>query len=172
MASSKYATHKSMVKVLSFLFGAKEVVNKKDLLDELNLKNPYQLMYYLRKNEYIDIKESNGISEIYISEKGKEKVLKYKVDDLSINRPKRWDRKWRLVVFDIPEKQKQARNLLSAKLKELGFKTIQKSVYIYPYPCLDEIEFIRTIYGIRNFVFLATVENIEGGERLKKLFKV
>lgn len=172
MTSSKHAAHISMIKVLNYLFSAKGSAPKKQLLKELDVNNPYQLMYYLRKNEYVETKEVNDTSTIFILKKGEQKVLKYELDNLKLKKPKTWDKKWRLVFFDIPEKQKQARNVLSAKLKELGFKTIQKSVYIHPYPCMEEIEFVRTIYGVRNYVFLATVEEIESGNRLRKLFKI
>jgi len=172
MASSKYAAHKSMVKLLSYLFNVKVPVSQKELIRTVDINNPYQLMSYLRKNEYVSTKETNGVTTISISKKGKQKLLKYDLDSLEIKKPKFWDKKWRLVFFDIPEKHKSARNILSAKLKELGFKSIQKSVYIHPYPCLDEIEFIRTSYRIRNYVFLATLEEMEGEKRLRKLFKL
>src|SRR3989344_4593151 len=59
-----------------------------------------------------------------------------------IKKPARWDKLWRLVIFDIPEEERTGRMALAAKLKELGFYPLQKSVFIHPYECKDEIDFI------------------------------
>ena len=53
-------------------------------------------------------------------------------------RPK-WDKKWRLVIFDIPKELHAQRVRFSEKLKTMGFFTLQKSVFIYPYDCYAEI---------------------------------
>jgi len=47
---------------------------------------------------------------------------------------KPWDRQWRLVVFDIPEKERRTRDLIRNKLRELGLAPIQRSVWISPLP--------------------------------------
>lgn len=44
--------------------------------------------------------------------------------------PTRWDGKWRIVVFDIPEQKRIIRNLFRRNLKKWGFKHLQKSVWI------------------------------------------
>ena len=56
------------------------------------------------------------------------------------------DGEWRIVIFDIPEKFKKAREALRMKLKELGFLELQKSVFIFPYECEDEINFIVEVF--------------------------
>lgn len=50
-----------------------------------------------------------------------------------------WDRKWRIVIFDIPEDKRYIRDRLRIKLKELGFGMIQKSVWISAYPFEDDV---------------------------------
>lgn len=40
-----------------------------------------------------------------------------------------WDGKWRVVIWDIPEKRRMARDLLRYKLKQLGFSQLQKSIW-------------------------------------------
>lgn len=57
---------------------------------------------------------------------------------------KKWDRRWRLVVFDIEEKSRIIRDQLRRKLRELGFAQLQKSVWISPHDILgDFAEFIK-----------------------------
>ena len=125
---------------------------------------------YMRKHEYIGFKERGNEITITLLEKGHEKALKYSVEDMKIDIPLTWDKKWRLVLFDIPEEQRLARNVLKEKLDELGFAVIQKSVYAYPYPCHNELDFLRTLYNIVPFVKLMVVDKIEEEDTLKQRF--
>src|SRR3989344_6468169 len=81
----------------------------------------------LEQNELISISEQEGKTVVRLTKKGEEKLLKYKIEEIFIPKPKKWDRKWRLVIFDIPEKFKVNRTIFSRKLKELEFFQLQKS---------------------------------------------
>ena len=72
--------------------------------------------------------------------------------------------------FDIPEKFKKAREALRLKLKELGFKELQKSVLVFPYECEDEINFIMEIFLIRPFVRFIRAKSFTNEEQLKIKF--
>lgn len=143
---------------------------------ELKMVDKKYLMRVVRefKNErLIDYREkSAGITEIILSEKGKEMVLKFDIDRIKINKPLRWDKKWRVVFFDIPEKRRAERNVLREKLKELGFEELQKSVFLHPYPCLDEINFITEYYQFRNLVRYGEMINISNEEEFKLKFEL
>lgn len=55
-----------------------------------------------------------------------------------------WDKKWRVVIFDIEEKEKRTRNALRQKLVSLGFGELQKSVYVTPLDVLPDLkEFLK-----------------------------
>lgn len=129
-----------------------------------------QSIGYLRNQELLGISEENGKTVIKLTKNGKRKLLKYQLDSLRIKKPKKWDRKWRAVIFDIPEKYKLGRECLRAKLKELGFCSLQKSVWVFPYPCEDEIDFIKELYEITPFVRILTVESIDIDKDLIKYF--
>lgn len=73
-----------------------------------------------------------------------------------------WDRKWRVVIFDIEEKEKRARNALRQKLISLGFGELQKSVYITPLDVLSDIkEFLRE-NGLLGKVFVFEAKELLG----------
>lgn len=116
------------------------------------------------------VENDDGSTRIVLSEKGKKKVLDFRIDDIKIKKPIKWDKRWRLVIFDVPEKKKSARNILREKLKEIGFSEIQKSVFVHPYSCLDEIDFIMEYYKIRSFVRYAEVIHISNESELKLRF--
>lgn len=70
----------------------------------------------------------------------------------------RWDRKWRLVMFDIPEQKRIARDNIRRLLKELGFKQLQLSVWVHPLPCPEQFKIIQQAYGITDHLFLVQTE--------------
>ena len=87
--------------------------------------------------------------EIILTKDGEKKALRFKLDDMKIKKPKKWDKQWRIVIFDIPEKFKTAREALRGKLKNIGFVELQKSVFAHPFECEDEINFIVEVFQIR-----------------------
>jgi DNA-binding transcriptional regulator PaaX len=97
----------------------------------------------------------------------------FQIDSLKIDKPKKWDNKWRLVIFDIAQLHSIKRNAFRGKLKELGFRPLQKSVWINPYKCSDEIELLRDFFGLdKKDVRLITAENIEDDNYFKKIFNL
>ena len=119
----------------------------------------------LKKRRLLNfIKEENGYLIYQINEKGKKKIEKFIFDELKIKNPYQWDKKWRLVIFDIPEIRRRERAALRKKLTDLGFYQCQKSAWIYPFPCDKEIEFIKDILNIKSFVKLFLVEEIDDGK--------
>ncbi len=135
-----------------------------------NKQNFVKSLKTLKRDKLIDFREEGNISKITITEKGKKKLLEYNLDEMEIKKPKRWDGIWRIVTFDIPEKKKAARNALRDKLKELGFCQLHKSVFVYPYPCLNEIQFIEEIFQIGPYVNFIEARKIEDDEWLRSKF--
>jgi DNA-binding transcriptional regulator PaaX len=126
----------------------------------------------LRDQKLLIWKEIGDQIEIKITEKGKQRALRFKFEEMEIPKPEKWDEKWRMVIFDIPEKKKLARNVLRDKLKQLGFYRLQKSVFIYPYECQEIISFFREIYEVRSYVHYLVIESVENEENLKEYFNL
>ncbi len=95
------------------------------------------------------------------------------IDALKIKKPKKWDGKWRIVIFDISQLKKVYRELFRSKLKELGFYQLQKSVWIVPFDCQDEIELLREFFGLsQKEMRLIIAENVGPDDWLRKIFKI
>lgn len=125
------------------------------------------------KDRVVDYKENkNGIVEIILTKDGQERALKYQIDELKIKKPKKWDKKWRVVIFDIPEKNKKAREALRKKLKDMEFRELQKSVFISPFECEDEINFITEVFDIRRCVKFMRVESFTNQELFELKFEL
>lgn len=116
------------------------------------------------------VADKNGKTIVRITKKGEKKLRAFSIDLIKIKKPKKWDGKWRLVMFDIPMKFTKGREALRYHLKDLGFLQFQKSAWIYPYPCEDEIIFIADFFGVGKCVEILTVENILRDENFKKYF--
>ena len=63
-----------------------------------------------------------------------------------------WDGLFRVIIFDIPENRKGIREIFRKKLKELEFQQLQKSVFVSPYECRNEIDFLKNVYEIVPYV--------------------
>lgn len=126
----------------------------------------------LEEKGLIGISKEGNKTVVRLTKNGNVKALKFKLEDMKIKPQARWDSKWRLAIFDIPEKFKLGRDTFVAKLKDLGFIAVQKSVWVCPYPCEDEIDFVSELYEIRPFVRLVTAENIDRQIDLLQKFKL
>ncbi len=94
-----------------------------------------------------------GKEIVRLSPRGKSRALQYKLNALVLPTRKKWDKVWRIVIFDVPESKKRTRDALRRKLKEVGFLEFQKSVFIYPFPCEDEINFIINFFEVSECVY-------------------
>lgn len=136
-------------------------------------KKVYDAFYNLRKQGCIDIKENNHQIYISLTEEGRKKADWLQIDTLKIKRPKKWDSKWRIVIFDIGQLKNIYREAFRGKLKELGFMPLQKSVWIHPFECKDEIGLLRKFFGFsEKEMRLIIAQNIGKEDWLKKIFRL
>lgn len=118
----------------------------------------------LEKQKLVAWTEKNGEFILSLTERGNKRLLQYKLDNLTIPETKKWDHMFRVIVFDIPEKKKMAREFLRKKLKEMGFYQWQKSVFVIPFECKDEIDFLRHTLEIAPYVQYLLAKEIPGLE--------
>ena len=83
---------------------------------------------------------------------------------------RRWDRRWRIVIFDIPERRKNSRARLRTFMQECGFARLQDSVWIYPYDCEDMIALAKTKFRIGADALYMIVEQLERDKHLREYF--
>lgn len=130
----------------------------------------------LKRSKLVQIiKEKDGKFHIKLTNKGKKRLIEFSIDTLQIKKPKKWDKKWRVLIFDIPTKPKiyeQARQALRYKIKELGFFQLQKSVWVYPYDCEDELLFVAELYYVEKYIEILTVEKLLHENMLKRKFRL
>ena len=87
-----------------------------------------------------------------------------------IKTPKKWDKKWRVIIFDIPEKKKRAREQVRRILSSAGFIRLQDSVWVFPYDCEDVIGLMKTDLGLGKNLLYMIVDQIEDDRFLRMDF--
>ncbi len=113
----------------------------------------YRSLYHLQKRGFVQLTWlKNGRINVVLTKQGKTIIKKLDIEELTIPKPARWDKAWRVVIFDVPNWKSKNRLAFTQKLKNLGFVMIQKSVWAYPYPCHDEIMILRKFYDIEKCV--------------------
>ena len=139
-------------------------------IEQQALKNAIRDLY---KSRMVEEKQNKDDSfTIVLSENGKKKALTFKLDQMEIKKPEEWDKKWRMAIFDIPENRKKVRDAMRYHLKKLEFFEFQKSVFIHPFDCKDEIDYIIEFYNIRKFVRFVIAESIDNELHIKKHFNL
>ena len=125
----------------------------------------------LQKNRLLTIRGKNGKTEIRLTKKGKQVFKEIQLDTVNITKPPYWDGKWRIVIFDVPDRSfKVAREALRRKLKQWEFYQLQKSVWVCPWPCENELQLLAELYGIAPYVNIIVAEKIVADSSLKKHF--
>jgi len=138
-------------------------INKKELREGIK---------YLYKLELIDKeKNSDGTIGLLLTRKGKLKFLNSQLDNIK-NKKEKWDGKWRMVAFDIPERHKKGRDALRQKLKKIGFCELQKSVFVTPYECKKEIGLLVKFFNLDEYVRFGILEFVDNEDYFKKFFKL
>jgi DNA-binding transcriptional regulator PaaX len=105
--------------------------------------------------------------------KAEERLLrKLELQNSQLKKPKRWDRKYRLVIFDIHEPKKRIREQIRSTLQQIGFYRLQNSVWVYPYDCEEIITLLKADYEIGSEVLYIIAEEIENDKKLRAFFKL
>lgn len=126
---------------------------------------------YAKGRGYIEfISEKDENIKIQLTRSGKKKILKYAFNDIQIKKLKKWNGKWYVVIFDIPHTYRMVRDALREKLQELGFYQLQKSVWVYPYPCFEEVLFVAGCFGVDQYIDILVVEDLRSDGKLRKHF--
>lgn len=131
---------------------------------KLNKKELREGIKDLCRYDFID-------NNFFLTRKGRLKALNIQLDGLR-DKKEKWDGKWRMIAFDVPEKYKRERDALRQKLKNIGFRELQKSIFVTPVNCAKEMMAFIEFYELKKYVRFAVLESIDNENVLSKVFKV
>ncbi len=136
-------------------------------------KKPYQFNFrFTRALKQLERRGLVNISrgKVSLTQKGRVELEFYNLKDKTSKLIKKWDGKWRIVIFDIWERRRGARDAARRRLNQLGFVRLQNSVWVYPYECQEVVELLKTHYKLRPAVLYITADSVENDDFLKKKF--
>ncbi len=135
---------------------------RRDIEDNEERRRIYKQIYHMEKFGYFD---RRGFSA-----KGLGRVLKARFNKKRLE--EKWDKKWRIVIFDIPEKLRNKRDCFRDSLKCAGFQKLQNSIWVNPLGEFDDIQELARHYKIEKYVILIFADNISNDLLLKQKFKL
>ena len=145
----------------------------KDEWKEIDRRYLYRIVREFNLDRLVSMTDNgDGTTTAVLTERGKKRALTFNFGKMKVKAPKVWDGFWHVVIFDIPEKHKWARLSLRGKLLDLGFFQYQKSVYIFPYACQDEIDFISQFFKVGRYVRYGILKHITSETELLLKFNL
>lgn len=154
--------------LIKYFFG-KAIDKAWEKYDQARLRQSVKRMI---NRQILELKNKGGETTVVIAKKGKRLLLRYNFQKMDLVKPEIWDKKWRVVIFDVKEKKRSFRDSLRRKIKSLGLYQLQKSVFVTPYPCENEIAFLREYFNISEGVSCFTALNLEEEDFLKRKFNL
>ncbi len=120
----------------------------------------------------IDFKNTPRGNFAILTSKGEAKLRQLELADYKLKKPRRWDGKWRILIFDIKEERKDLRDQIRYTLKRIGFVYLQDSVWVYPYDCEDLITLLKADFKIGKDVLYIIADSIENDTWLRDSFRL
>ncbi len=137
------------------------------------LQRSYQ---YLLRNRYITRHLRGKNMRIELTVKGRTNILRH-IQKRSlyepIEKPEVWDKKWRLILFDIPAQERSKRNAFRAMIRRIGAEMLQKSVWVHPFDCSEQIALLKDFFNLSDqHLRFILCDSIGDDAILRKLFKI
>lgn len=121
----------------------------------LNKASLSKALKRLREGGYIDFIEEDEVV-LKLTDKGKQKAVIAQLQSPEED----WDGKWRVVIFDVPESRRNARDLLRHNLKVWGFTQWQQSVWVTKKSCTEALRKYIVSIGIEDWVMVLESDNV------------
>lgn len=121
----------------------------------------------LIKNGLIKYSKEGFLS---LTKLGEETLRKMKLHNYVLPKPKKWDKKWRILIFDIKEEFRIVRDKVRNTLISIGFVHLQDSVWVYPYDCEDLITLLKADFEIGKDLLYIIADSIENDKVIKEQF--
>jgi len=150
--------------------------NTVQLIDYLNPKGAHErsriwkAIKYLEQKNRVSFEEQGPHTYVTLTKHGRLQLDEDAIWELVIEPPGRWDHKWRIVMFDLPSTHERVRQSFRLKLEDLGFRLYQRSVFIYPHECYEEVHMVAKWYGVDQYIRYIVATEINDMRQFVTLF--
>ena len=111
---------------------------------------------------------TNGLARL--THKGELTLRRLELKNYQLKKPRRWDGKWRVLIFDITERRRKTRDQIRQTLQRVGFIHLQNSVWIYPYECQELVSLLKADMKLGKTMLYMVVDELEGDRPYRELF--
>ncbi len=155
-----------LISLALLLPGSCDAIKQIRKIKKFSRKNKYYVNSVIKKmiNEGLLEEDKGGFVSLSLSGRA------YLENLDGILKPAKWDGKYRIIIFDIPEEKRGSRNLIRQQLVNWGFVKLQNSVWVHPYECQRVATLLKMKFHFIGEVLYLTAESIENDSRLKKEF--
>jgi DNA-binding transcriptional regulator PaaX len=126
-------------------------------------------VYYMKSRGYLAGDYEHGLQ---LTDKARRRLDRIRLSDVTIKPQDNWDKSWRIVIYDIPEKHAFARQNLTRQLRVIGCFQLQRSTWITPFPCREEISALCSQYHIDKYVTFFESHWLDNASGLLKRFQI
>jgi len=125
----------------------------------------------LVERKQVIISREEGKVFIQLTQKGKLNALFKRLSHVK-SKGSKWDGKWRLMIWDIPETSRKQRDAVRWFVKSLGFYQLQRSVFILPSELpIDAVNYLEES-GLNKFIRFLRVDKIDNDRLLRSHFNL
>jgi DNA-binding transcriptional regulator PaaX len=137
--------------------GLKVLLNKSKKKDVNHLRT----LAELKRQGLVHITQDEDRMHYTVTPAGVHRLQLLMLDEIVIDIPKKWDKKWRIVCFDVPSTKSKERAAFTHKLQKFNFVMLQKSMWIHPASCLEQIEQLASYYNVMRYCTLLEVSAMD-----------
>lgn len=120
-----------------------------------------RILKELKRQGLVLIAQNDDSMSYTLTPAGVHRLQNAMIDELNIRIPKKWDKKWRIITFDIPVLQSAERAAFTRHLKNLDFIMLQKSFWVLPYPCFEQVEQIAGHYNVLRYCTMLEANRLD-----------
>lgn len=132
------------------------------------VRESLRIVEYMKQQGLLAGDYEHGLA---LTTRARKRLEKIELQDLRIHSQRHWDGTWRIVIYDIPERKKSARDALGSLLHQIGCFQLQKSTWITPFPCEAEVQTICAHYDIDLYVSYFEARQLKNAQPLINRFR-
>ncbi len=107
---------------------------------------------------------------VRLTDEGKNELARMVAHSPDSRKHGRWDKRWRIVTYDIKEDRKALRMKLAGLLRTFGFYRLQNSLWMYPHDSEALLILLKAHYKIGSEVLYGVMEQIENDKKIREHF--
>lgn len=124
--------------------------------------NAKRALYYLKRTGVIRFHKTGGELLCSLTKLGRKRMERLSFEKMYIPKPVKWNWRWWLVAADIPTKDyERAAEALRYKLLQVGFKALQRTLWIHPYDPREQLQEIVKHYHVAHFVTVMEISRLD-----------